>query len=79
MDTGSACAQTPTMMGIERPSVPEFDPRMHEALTDLHAYVLILDAEWRRSSCGELREELDALRAALAALRHCLDPAGHYL
>jgi hypothetical protein len=22
-------------------------PRMHDALTDLHAYVLVLDAEWQ--------------------------------
>jgi hypothetical protein len=57
---------------------PEPPPRVHEALTDMHAYVMVLDAEWRRSKAGELREELDALRAALAALRERLDPDGHY-
>jgi hypothetical protein len=28
--------------------ISSLDPRMHEALTDLHAYVLVLDAEWQR-------------------------------
>jgi hypothetical protein len=41
----------------DRTSGPgEFDPRIHTALTDLHAYVLLLDAEWRQ--LGERIEEL---------------------
>ena len=59
-------------------AAPELDSRTHEALTDLHAYVLALDAEWRRSNRAELSEELVALRAALAALRERVDPAGRY-
>jgi hypothetical protein len=31
-------------------------PRMHDALTDLHAYVLVLDAEWQR--LGDRVDEL---------------------
>ena len=75
------------------------NPRMHAALTDLHTYVLALDAERQRLGDrvteltklvsqegavldhrrGEIAEELDALRATLAALRACADPAGDRL
>jgi hypothetical protein len=78
MYNDSAVTQT-TAMRVISPTAPEFDPRMHEALTDLHAYVLVLDAEWQRSRRAELGEELDALRTALAALRERLDPTGHLL
>lgn len=37
-------------------SLAGLDPRMHDALTDLHAYVLVLDAEWQR--LGERVDEL---------------------
>jgi hypothetical protein len=67
----SAVAHTHVMPGTST-SVAELDPRTHEALTDLHAYVLVLDAEWQRSKRSDLREELDALRSALAALRERL-------
>lgn len=74
---------------------------MHHALTDLHAYVLVLDAEWRRLGeraeqleqsdavateraelerrRTEITEELDALRATIAALRQQADPEGETL
>jgi hypothetical protein len=38
-------------------SVPIVDPGMHQALTDLHTYVLVLDAEWQR--LGESVERRD--------------------
>ena len=38
-------------------SVPIVDPAMHQALTDLHTYVLVLDAEWQR--LGESVERRD--------------------
>ena len=77
----------------------KIDPRMHTALTDLHAYALVLDAEWRRmgdqaaglrsidsSEVAEIEErraqiaeELDVLRATIAALRTKADPLGRLL
>jgi hypothetical protein len=82
-------------------SVPGVDPRMHDALTDLYAYMLALDAERQRlgervvelarSDAAsparvqlerrrtETREELEALRATIAALRAHADPTGNYL
>ena len=55
-------------------------PHLHDALTDLHAYVLVLDADRPRlgeRQRAELAEELDALRATIAALRvHTQGPAG---
>lgn len=30
------------------PALPGLDQRVHDALCDLYAYVLVLDAEWRR-------------------------------
>jgi hypothetical protein len=30
------------------PAPPSLDQGVHDALCDLHAYVLVLDAEWRR-------------------------------
>lgn len=78
-----------------RSSPVGLDPPLHDALTDLHTYVLLLDAEWERlghriddvsrahgsaEECfalTELRinmgEELDALRAAVTALREHAD------
>ena len=51
------------------------DPRLHDALTDLYAYTLLLDGE--REPLGklvdELTEELDALRTTIAALRAYAD------
>ena len=53
---------------IRRPNV---DPHMHRALTDLHAYVLALDAE--RDRLGDGRHPLTSLvgreEAELALLR----------
>ena len=47
------------------------ESRLHAALGDLYAYVLFLDAERDRlGEPAELREELDALRSTIAALRH---------
>jgi hypothetical protein len=31
-----------------QPALSGLDPRVHDALCDLYAYVLVLDAEWRR-------------------------------
>jgi hypothetical protein len=78
MYTGAAKAQTARMQETQEAAATELDQRTHEALTDLHAYVLALDAEWRRSRRAELSEELVALRAALTALRERLDPGGRY-
>jgi hypothetical protein len=77
--SGAEITDTAAMLDPPDHAVPEPDPRVHEALTDMHAYVLVLDAEWRSTKTGELRQELDALRAALAALHERLDPGGHYL
>ncbi len=38
------------------PGPGQFDPRIHNALTDLHAYVLLLEAE--RRQLGQRIEEL---------------------
>jgi hypothetical protein len=75
--TGVAITETPRMP--EPPRDPEPDPRVHEALTDMYAYMLVLDAEWRNGKSAQLRGELEALRGALAALQKRLDPGGHYL
>ena len=37
--------------------ISSLDPRMHDALTDLHAYALVFDAEWQR--LGKYVEEPD--------------------
>jgi hypothetical protein len=53
------------------------DARMHHALTDLHAYALALDAERARYDDPDrtrIGEELDALRATIAALRRSAEP-----
>jgi hypothetical protein len=50
----------------------ESDRRIHDALTELYLYALVLDAEWKRlgdDAPGDLYEEVDALRATAAALR----------
>jgi hypothetical protein len=78
MYNGARLAETAAMPSITGATEPELDPRWHEALTDLHAYVLALDAEWQRNNRAEVREESEALRATLAALRERLDPAGRY-
>jgi hypothetical protein len=72
-----AITETPPMPEPPRDSEP--DPRVHEALTDMYAYMLVLDAEWRTGKSAELRGELEALRGALSALQKRLDPGGHYL
>lgn len=79
--TGVAIMETPTMPEPPRDPErePEPDPRVHEALTDMYAYMLVLDAEWRTGRSAQLRGELEALRVALAALQKRLDPGGHYL
>jgi hypothetical protein len=78
---------------VDRRSMPAgLDPRMHDALTDLHTYALALDAERERLSDrvaqlisqgallddrrAAISEELEALRATVIALRACADPAG---
>ena len=55
-------------MGLEAPrgdqrAAPEgFDPRVHAAVTDMYAYVLLLDAERKR--VGErLQDDADAVSA----------------
>jgi hypothetical protein len=83
----------------EQPRLPGIDPRMHDALTDLHTYALVLDAEWRRmgeQAAGlrsinsadvteievrraQVAEELEVLRATIAALRAKADPLGRLL
>ena len=82
-------------------SAPALDPDALATLCELHARVLVLDAEWRRlgewleearRTSGhapgraarsrrhrELSEELDALRARIAALRARTDPDGRML
>jgi hypothetical protein len=46
---------------IATPCVPGIDARLHEALIDLHTYILVLDAERQR-----LQEQLATLGAAEA-------------
>ena len=43
------------------PALPGLERRVHDALCDLHAYVLVLDAEWRRVTHHlEVIEQIDA-------------------
>jgi hypothetical protein len=49
-EAGKDLGQHPPRSGL--------DARMHDALTDLYAYALVLDAEWRR--LGGRRQELSA-------------------
>jgi hypothetical protein len=49
---------------------------MHDALTDMYAYALMLEAEARRLASREVREELAALGATIKALRAHADPVG---
>jgi hypothetical protein len=44
------------------------DPRVHDAVTDMHAYAMFLEAQGAQDDPG-LRDEVGALRAATAALR----------
>jgi hypothetical protein len=44
------------------------DGRLHHALTDLHAYAMFLESQSEPHD-GRLEDELEALRAAIAALR----------
>jgi hypothetical protein len=63
-----------------RPAEPRaLDARMHDALTDLYAYALTLEAESERLASNELREELDAVRETITALRARADPVGRYV
>jgi hypothetical protein len=52
------------------PLVPGLDPRIHDALSDLHAYVLVLDADWRRVAARlELSRGTDATAPERAQLQ----------
>jgi hypothetical protein len=55
----------------------EPDRRIHDALTELYLYALVLDAQWGRlgDAAGELYEEVAALRATAAALREQAESA----
>jgi hypothetical protein len=76
--TGISIDKTLAMSESAHPKAPEPPPRVHEALTDMHAYVLVLDAEWQCSGSDALHDELQALRGAVKALRLRLDPGGHF-
>ncbi len=64
-------------------SLPAIDRRVHDALTDMYTYAHALEAESQRLAGRPddraVREELEAFRDTITALRTAVDPVGTWL